>query len=242
MKKEVLKNIGFEDKEIDVYLALLELDESSVLMLAKWTDIKRPTVYVVLESLLNKGFVTKVIRGKKVNYLAQPPKRLETVAITNLEQIKSILPDLQLLNSSHDSNKPRILMFEGKSKLDVAYEDMFTFKGEVLYIGNLTAARDIFKESYKKLENISYNKEFSTRLIVDDTQVSRKYATENDKEFHQTRFIPKEMMPFDVDIGIYGNKIIITSVTENFFSVSIEDEKISKAFRTIFEIMWLQLR
>jgi len=242
MKREILKNIGFEDKEADIYLALLELGESSVTELAKWTNIKRPTAYVVLESLLRKGFVHKVISEKKIHYIAQSPKRLESVAAVNLSQIKAILPDLEILDFANRGDKPRILMFEGKDKLDTAYEDLFPYKGELLYMGNLPAAKDIFIESYKKLETVEYNKDFKTRLIVDDSVVSRSYAEKHDNKFHQTRFIPKNMMPFDVDIGIYGEKTIITSVSGNYFSISIQDKKISSAFKTIFEIMWLQLK
>lgn len=241
MNKEVLKNIGFEDKEVDIYLALLELGESSVTEIAKWTNIKRPTCYVVLDSLLKKGFIHKVMSNKKTYYLPQSPKRLESVAAVNLSQIKAIMPDLEILDSSNRGDKPRVLMFEGKDKLDTAYEDLFSYKGEIVYMGNLTAALDIFKESYKKLGNIEYSESFSTRVILDDTEISRSYAKKNDSKHHQTRFIPKNLMPFDIDIAMYGNKTIITSVSGDYFSISIQDKKMTSAFKTIFEVMWLQL-
>ena len=54
MLEKYLQEIGLSDKEAGVYLALLATDNSSVIELAGKTKIKRPTVYVILESLAKK--------------------------------------------------------------------------------------------------------------------------------------------------------------------------------------------
>ena len=62
--KESLKHIGLNEKEIQIYLSLLELGSSTVLAIAKRSGIKRPTAYLVLQSLVEKGFASRIIKGK----------------------------------------------------------------------------------------------------------------------------------------------------------------------------------
>ena len=54
MLEKNLEELGLGDKEAAVYVALLAVDHASVLDLAKKTKIKRPTVYVALDSLEKK--------------------------------------------------------------------------------------------------------------------------------------------------------------------------------------------
>ncbi len=237
---KVLKNLGLEEKEAEIYIASLELGESSVARLAIQSGIKRPTTYIILESLIEKSLVSKVIKGKKIYYTPLHPKKLQVEAINNLEQINSVLPHFESLYNAQ-TNQPRIRMFEGLGKLDAAYDEFFSTKGEVLYIGNFSAAAKVFEQSYIKLANLKYSKDFSIKMIIDNSRASREYALANESEFHQTKFIPSDLMPFNVDIGIFDNKTIITSVTENYFSVSIEASEITQAFKTVFEIMWRQV-
>ena len=51
--------------------------------------------------------------------------------------------------------------------------------------------------------------------------------------------IPKEFLPFEVDIGIFGNKVLITSLKKEYFTVSLQSAEISQAFRHMFEVMWI---
>ena len=41
-----------------------------------------------------------------------------------------------------------------------------------------------------------------------------------------------------MDVGIFGNRALITSVKKEFFTISIESEEIAYAFRTMFNVMW----
>lgn len=71
-----LKHIGLNEKEAQIYLSLLELGKATVLSVSKRSGIKRPTAYLVLESLVEKGFVSRIIKGKKTFFSSQNPKKL----------------------------------------------------------------------------------------------------------------------------------------------------------------------
>ena len=63
----VLKNLGFEDKEIKIYLYLIKNPNSTVLQISKNIGIDRTTIYDILERLITKGIVSFIIKNN-TNY------------------------------------------------------------------------------------------------------------------------------------------------------------------------------
>lgn len=234
---EALQGLGLKDKEILIYTTLLELGEATVLALSKKAGVKRPTAYIVLQSLEEKGLVTKTIRGKKSFFLAQHPRKLVSEAEFRLKELKEIVPQLETLFIG-GTGKPRVTIFEGKDALDRAYDDIFIIKGEVLYIGNFELFKEAFPRTVKKFHYTTYSPEFTVRGILYKTDGALEYVKKYDNKYQHTRFIPEEFAPFNMDIGIFGNRVLISSIKKDYFTVSIESDEIASAFRTIFEIMW----
>lgn len=238
---EALRGLGLEDKEIQLYTSLLELGEATVLELAKKSGIKRPTAYVVLPSLEAKGFVTKLTRGKKTYYVVQPPRKLISEAEFRLQELKEVVPQLESLLQK-GSDKPRVIIYEGREALDRAYDDVFIIRGDMLYIGNLKFFEEAFPRTMKKFHYIRYSPEFTVRGILYETDEAKEYVKKYDNDFQHTRFISKEFAPFPMDVGIFGNRTLISSIKKDYFTVSIESDEIANAFRTIFEMMWLSAK
>jgi len=234
---EALNGVGLEDKEIQLYTSLLETGETTVLELAKKSGVKRPTAYVLLPSLEAKGFVTKTVRGKKTFWIAQPPRKLISEAEFRLAELKEVVPQLESLLQK-GSDKPRVIIYEGREALDRSYDDVFIIKGEMLYMGNLELFIDAFPRTMKKFQYVRYSPEFTVRGILYETDEAREYVRQNDNDFQRTRFIPKEFVPFQMDIGIFGNRTLISSIKKDYFTVSIESNEVANAFCTVFEMMW----
>jgi sugar-specific transcriptional regulator TrmB len=90
----VLQELGLNEKEAMVYLALLSLGEASVSEVAQEAKIKRPTAYLILSSLEEKGLVKINTLLKKTNYLALSPQNLAVQLKRNTDLVKDILPQL----------------------------------------------------------------------------------------------------------------------------------------------------
>lgn len=234
---DILSHIGLNGKEISIYLALLELGETTILQAATKSGIKRPTAYLVLHALEEKGFVSRRIHGKKIYFSPQHPQKLTTEADFRLKELKEIMPQLESL-FHRDAGQPRIMIYEGKDKLDRAYDDWFVVKGELMYIGTLTLSTDVFPRTYKKMGYINSSPEFQIRELIDENGENRIYAKRVTGFHRNIRFIPKELLPFEVDIGIFGNRVLITSVKKEYFTISIQSDEIARAFRSLFEVMW----
>lgn len=235
--QEVLKNLGLEPKEIAVYLALLEISDATVLEISKRASIKRPTAYLILQSLEKRGLISKVIKGKKTLFAPQHPRKLVTESELRLKELREAIPQLESLFRK-DGDRPRIKIYEGKDELDRAYDEWFVTKGEIIYMGTLKLSVEVFPKTYRKIGYITLSPDFCIRELLDDSEATRKYADEIRGAYRIVRFIPKEFLPFEVDIGVFGNNTLITSVKKEYFTVGIESGEIANAFRTIFEIMW----
>lgn len=235
--QDTLQNLGLEEKEAKVYLALLGLGEGTILEISRKSGIKRPTTYVVLRALEEKGFVSRVLKGKKTLYSPQHPRKLVTEAEVRLQELQEIVPQLESL-AHKGSNKPRVLIYEGKDKLDQAYDEMFITKGEVLFIGNIALSKEAFPKTFRKFHCKSASLEFRTREINVDNEAGRESAKEFAGPYHEIRFLPQNFKPFENDIGVYGNRVLVSSLKREYFVVVIESEEIAQSFRTVFELMW----
>lgn len=234
---ETLKELGLKDKESAVYLALLELGEEAISKISEKSGVKRPTTYLVLRDLENKGFVSRIMKGKKILFAPQHPRKLITEAELRLKELKNIVPQLESVFQK-SGDKPRVMIYEGKENLDRAYDEMFVEKGEINFIDTHKLSYEVFPRTFKKFEYVNLSPEFRVRELVDESEESTKFVESVRGPYYEARFIPKEMLPFDMDIGIFGNRTLITSVKKEYFTLAIESDEISRAFRTIFEIMW----
>ncbi len=99
-----ISNLGLEEKEAQVYLALLQYSEVSILELSKTTGIPRSSMYRVVDNLKSGGFVyevessdtIKAIKPDSLSHLVEN-KQLEVELIEQTlasleESIKDIAP------------------------------------------------------------------------------------------------------------------------------------------------------
>lgn len=239
-----LKNIGLEQKEREVYLKLLEMGQTTMTELAKSSQIKRPTAYLVVQELQLKGLVSETLMGKRKQYSATHPKRLLEMAQDQKRQIEETLPDLLALYNQ-PKNKPRIQVFENKMGLRLVYKDMFNAvaKGEeALFFADVEAIHkvvpeimDEFKQAVSKLKSIHI------RELHYQNKAAKHWAEHFKREYkkgYQIRYLPNTYEFGMCDNVIYGNKLVIFSLKGDLFVIVIESEEIAKTYRAMFEWAW----
>src|SRR3989344_8533455 len=76
MNKAILKEIGLTEKEIEVYLTLLDLGASPVNKIFEKTGIQRRNIYDLLNKLIEKGLITYIVENKKKYFQPKNPEKL----------------------------------------------------------------------------------------------------------------------------------------------------------------------
>ena len=74
MNTSILEELGLSTAEAKIYLALLELGQSKTGKIIDITHLQSSTVYHVMGSLIEKGLVSFIIKGKVKYYQAEPPE------------------------------------------------------------------------------------------------------------------------------------------------------------------------
>ncbi len=236
---EVIEKLGLSKKEAQVYLALLRIGQASAALVAKNSGLKRPTTYLVLEDLRNRGFVLKMPGDKKQMFIAKSPEEIIGVAKNNIDHALRVLPQLMSMFLSNNP-KVRTVHFEGLSGVrEALWYKMRDLKGKeiVAFFGSTEdATQDLITLFHEWNAEIAENG-IKLRSLVPDVKNLREFR-ESDKRFY---FQPKVLPYTD-----YTSKISI-DVTEFFIrvvmfkeqqAVIIENPLLANAMKEIFELVW----
>src|SRR3989338_4026162 len=235
---QVLEEFGLNKNESAVYLSLLQLGQSSVLTIARQTAFKRPTVYLILDSLIEKGLAVVVPKEKKKLFLALSPDRLEEELARKINLIRQALPELSALYRS-ETAKPSIKFFESNEGMLNVYREITKRSDikEILTFFSLELIPKEFKESHELFIKLIKEHKVKVRDIISTPQSGHFYL-EQLKNFpnYRVRLAPKEF-GFSSDTIIYGNKIAIFSFKKHF-AIIIEGDDVAKSFKSLFELSW----
>ena len=69
-----LAQLGFSDKEAKTYLASIKLGTSTIQTISNLSGVNRATTYLAVESLMKKGLMSSVMKGKKRYFTVEAPE------------------------------------------------------------------------------------------------------------------------------------------------------------------------
>ncbi len=106
MQLDILKKLGFSDKNAVIYLALVRLGPSSVRKLAEMTDLNRGVVYEGLKWLQEQRLVDFYEKDAKQYFVAEDPDKLRILLVERAgelkdaeEELREIIPELKSLHN-----------------------------------------------------------------------------------------------------------------------------------------------
>jgi HTH-type transcriptional regulator, sugar sensing transcriptional regulator len=235
VEEKILKDLGLTEIEAKIYLACLELGTDSVLHIAKKAEIKRPTCYLSLDNLFEKGLVSKIEKKNTTLYSAEDPHIILNKYKEKVANFQDLLPFFHA--KFNKGPKPKIRYYEGKEALWEIYTKVIFPEEKIYFFGtdtkklidNFPTLVNYWLKNHSSkckefLELVSYNKE------------GLEYMETSGKN-REIRIMPKNL-PVFADIGIVKNKLFIVSL-DNLFGVLIESEDIAKTFKSFFDLAWM---
>ncbi len=234
---EVLNQIGLDNKQAAVYLALLELGTAAVQSIAQKAQLKRPTTYLILDELKAKGLVSMVPRVNKILYTAESPEKLSSELYKKQELMKRYLPNLLALHNAK-VNKPQVLLFEGKEGIEKVYDKIFS-SPEVLFFSTIRDVFKLFPDMPKVLMKRVETRQTKFRELLTQTPADLEYVTwVTQSEYYQSRFAPKGFPEFLTDSAIFGNSVAFFSFKPTIFAVQIDSKEISQSLKVLYDMAW----
>ncbi len=238
MLLSTLKQIGLDEKQAKIYLACLELGETTIKEIAKKAEIKRTTIYDFIDEMINSGYLKQTIKGKRTKYIAISPDELKVVIQKKEALLNQILPQLNML-SNLDRVKPRIWFFNGVDGLKEAYSDTLRYSGEILAIGGEDTIKTLGQKWIIDYIEKRKKKNIACRGIVAKSEFIEKEFTSKDQEqFRTSKLIDSKKYPFPIEINIYGYQKVFFISARDQVAVTIESAEIFQAMKSFFNLVW----
>src|SRR5690606_1977105 len=124
---DIEKNLveyGFSENEARIYVVLAENIELSVFDIAKKSGIPRATVYITLQKMEKKGFISSFRKNRVLHYTNESFNTLTRIAESKKQiALEKIIPDLQSIAGT-DRHRPTVKMLTGKEGIKKSFEDI----------------------------------------------------------------------------------------------------------------------
>jgi sugar-specific transcriptional regulator TrmB len=251
--KDLLKKIGLTDREASIYLAGLSYPSVSANELAKLTQIKRPTVYHALETLIQKGLVSKKTSGNKRAYRMTAPemmKRFIDQKMRALEEqklhVEELIPILQQRQQTKKNEAIQVTQYEGIEGVKMVVDEaLYCKEGKWDIIAPSKNFFSDFDKAYaeyflktRKRRKIISRSLWEKRKNKKTTPGGRKVTEDVVKE-RDPRYLPKVMHGrFKSVIILFDDKVAIISSIDKLSAILIQSQEMHETMTAMFEGLW----
>ncbi|MBU0975754.1 MAG: helix-turn-helix domain-containing protein [Patescibacteria group bacterium] len=246
--REFLMDLGLDEFEAEIYLALVQKGILTTLELSREIGIDRSKVYRRLERMRDMGVVEEVIDEHR--------KQSKAVAIDRLEFL--LERKMQIVNKLKKDFGEVSLYLTGKLGLNEPETKVLFYRGKdgikQMAWNVLRASKEVVGYSYRPLAELvgfdfmkRWVNEFAKRRLMFRDLYSDEYlktdqkgsATTYSPEHFQGRYIPSKILRIDHQYDIYNDVMGLYNWHEGeVFGVEIYNKKIAQFQKQLFEIVW----
>ena len=239
--RNLLMRIGLDDREADVYLALLSMKMAKATDIATAAKQSRSHTYLILRDLAQKGLVSEVEEGKIIHFIAESPERLLSY-LKNREQeletleklVEGAIPFLSSLTHPL-AGKPRVTVLHGLDGVRHVYRDVLTREYRSFY--NPEANWEVFGGNIvTKL--FGKNVKLRGKDLLVNNDMANAYIDDMKKmDGYEIRILPKGV-DFSSDIIVFEDSIALFTFADEPTVVNIENVQLADSFRAWHKMMW----
>ncbi|RDH42947.1 TrmB family transcriptional regulator [Zooshikella ganghwensis] len=245
--KQVLAQLDFEAREVDIYCALLTLGTASIRDIAEQSGINRGTTHEILKNLLKRGIVSFYPKGKRRHFCAESPEKLIELANDKQEKLRSatrqlvhdVIPDLNRMRS--DTGSPQVKYYEGDDGIESVLKDILnTADKSESRSYDVYSSKAIRKYLYRPFPHYTLQRvkrNIRVRAIAigeggEDAPLSERKWIDDGDAGGQASYV-----------AIYPPKCAMISLQEGNYptAVVIESAAISQALKLSFNTLWMLL-
>lgn len=234
---QVLKRLGYTDKEAQVYLALIELGTASVEKISEKASTKRATTYFVLSNLEKRGLVSQVPQNKKTLYTAESPEKILLTLYKQAELTKRVLPNMLALYNTK-KEKPQVRLYNGKEGIRQVYENIYQAK-EVWFFGTIGEVAKIYPDGLQAFFIRTKQEGVKVRDILAITPENIAYAKgPYGVVDHEVKFIPSDINFPVSDSAVFDDSVVFFSFQPQLFAVMMTSREVAGTIKSLFELSW----
>jgi sugar-specific transcriptional regulator TrmB len=239
--KKSLKELGFSENEIKVYLALTGLGEASAAVVAKKVELPRTTAISLLAKLEKEGYLASNKYRGKIYYWTESPRVLAEVFSHKVEVAQNMEGFLTSLYRQ-EKNFPFVKNFDTKKSIGLQMEKIVSALPKKSIIKTIDTPqegnyRKIFSENMENVFMSLKNKhQLLTKTLV--PHATFKGVPEHKLKIQsiEIRELPAEVN-FKSSVWLIGGRLVFFSGNPPFL-VIINHPAIVEGFRGIYDFLW----
>jgi sugar-specific transcriptional regulator TrmB len=233
MAYEELDNLLTENEKT-VYLALLQLGESTASPILKKTGLQNSVFYRTINRLLEKGFVSYILKGKIKHFKSNDPSIFLTQLRDKEEKIKEIIPKLKQIQKTIEIHA-EAEVFLGLKGIKAMYYSLIenAKQGEEYYY--FGSNEQVFEEVLEKvyLPFRKYREEKKIKVFgINKKELKGRITKFKNTQEKYTDF------PLPPNMAIFRDKIVIASWGEIPTGILIRGKDIAEQYKELFNELW----
>lgn len=249
MIENVLQQLGLNAKEIQVYTTALEIGTQAASVIARRVGIPRNTTRFILDKLVEKSLMKKILRANTQLYTPEEPKNLvnalerqrvdmNAAVDKKVGLLTAVMAELE--SRYHpESARPKVTFYEGDDGLVKVYEDTLKSSETLRSFASFDDMHGVLPDYFSNYYRRRTKNKIGIRSIHPDTPLAREKTKHDKEEQRESRLVPGKQYHFTPEIQFYDSKVLITSWKEKL-GILIESQEIYEAFGAIFELAWAE--
>ncbi|MBL7662997.1 hypothetical protein JNK13_09630 [bacterium] len=251
MLEKLFKDCGLNQGEQEVLTYLLTRGPRGAAIIAKGTSIKRPTVYSILENLIDKNLVRKT-SNKSITFFSavstqEIPKILQANARSEFERVSRaaelMTGELKKISTPAGSEviDYSVLTYDSPA---AAWKQHFEFASSggfcAIFNPNI-AINEHTKQGVLPFLKTTSAKRFKIRELAVDGPITRWYVKNICNPHHHVKILNQQTAIIS-NIIMRDGVVNITHYTDDgLMTIKIDHPDFFETMQTVFELQWQQL-
>lgn len=245
-QNELMKAFGLTANEARVYLHGLTKTLFTPQTIARDEDIPRPTIYHVLQTLIQKGLMTKTKSHRGYAFTATHPTRLPLLLQHEKERfdvrrqsLDVLLPALQKKRAI-EQHVEETIHYEGMTGVKLLFEEALYCKKRSWQI--IAPSQNILRQVDNNYADYIYEAQrtrgIELRTLWENKMHDTKHSPEEIRRRH-IRLMPKAMTGrFSSLVILFDDATAIFPPLDESSAILIRSKEIHATFDAIFEGLW----
>jgi HTH-type transcriptional regulator, sugar sensing transcriptional regulator len=246
MDSKILEDIGLTEGETKVYLALIHLGQSTSGPITDKSGVSRSKIYNILERLIQKGFVSYIIKEKTRHYLAEDPVKIrgyldrrEDEFASQRKEIDKLIPRLEL-QKQLEKTRSEAQIYKGFKGVQAITDHVYSRlrKGDLFYnIGVPSYQEDIYHAYWHKDHLRRIKAGIKCKLLFNIRTPKEVLKNRNSYKDCEARYMPIRIET-PTWILVYKDVSVIIMQGDETMAIEIVNKQIADSFKQYFEAFW----
>lgn len=248
MKDEILREIGLSDHQVMAYTYLLKNGPTPPPKLARNLKLTRSNAYKVLDQLVEMGLVSRLDVNKKLNYKAEDPIALASIAAEERNRVIALEQNVKeaLKQFRNDYQKSSIdtevQTYRGNVAVKAVYEHQAKLQQPIYFIKTRDDIPALGFETMDFIRRLPANSN-TPRFGITPDSPEGALNPELDRRSNLTRtWIDAGSYTAPVEWTVAGEELIIVNFADKTSAIRIKNSVVADSFKQLWSALDGSLR